>query len=98
MSVKFTRKAREHIRTIKLYSLRRWEVSVVEAYANSLRVAMTEILARHPSPGRDRSDDLHVGGRSFPVESHIIYYREVRLVLRYWRYDTRHKNHITTCK
>ncbi|HHR4103418.1 TPA: type II toxin-antitoxin system RelE/ParE family toxin [Salmonella enterica] len=31
----------------------------------------------HPSPGRDRSEDLHVGVWSFPVESHIIYYREV---------------------
>ncbi|EAT7400511.1 type II toxin-antitoxin system RelE/ParE family toxin [Salmonella enterica subsp. enterica serovar Bonariensis] len=77
MSVKFTRKAREHIRGIKLYSLRRWGVNVAEAYANSLRVTMTGILDRHPSPGSDRSQDLHVGVRSFPVESHIIYYREV---------------------
>lgn len=77
MSVLFTRKAREHIRAIKLYSLRLWGVSVAEAYANSLRVTMTDILDRHTSPGRDRSEDLHVGVRSFPVESHIIYYREV---------------------
>ncbi|EDW9104164.1 type II toxin-antitoxin system RelE/ParE family toxin [Salmonella enterica] len=77
MSVQFTRKAREHIRAIKRYSLRRWGASIAEAYANTLRVAMTDILDRHPSPGRDRSEDLHVGVRSFPVESHIIYYREV---------------------
>lgn len=44
MSVKFTRKAREHLRGIKLYSLRRWGVNVAEAYANSLRVTMTDIL------------------------------------------------------
>lgn len=77
MSVLFTRKAGEHIRAIKLYSLRRWEISVAEAYANSLRVTMTDILDRHPFPGRDRSEELHAGVRSFPVESHIIYYREV---------------------
>ncbi|WP_274534121.1 type II toxin-antitoxin system RelE/ParE family toxin [Photorhabdus khanii] len=35
------------------------------------------MLDRHPSPGRDRSEDLHYGVLSFPVESHIIYYREV---------------------
>jgi toxin ParE1/3/4 len=38
---------------------------------------MTDILDRHPSPGRDRSADLHPGVLSFPVESHVIYYREV---------------------
>ncbi|MDC9622858.1 type II toxin-antitoxin system RelE/ParE family toxin, partial [Xenorhabdus sp. XENO-7] len=77
MSVRFTKKAREHIRAVKLYSMRRWGVSVAEAYATSLRVTMTEILDRHPSPGRDRSEDLYFGVLSFPVESHIIYYREV---------------------
>ncbi|WP_339417457.1 type II toxin-antitoxin system RelE/ParE family toxin [Photorhabdus hindustanensis] len=51
--------------------------NVAEAYSTSLRVTMTEILARHPSPGRDRSEDLYFGVLSFPVESHIIYYREV---------------------
>lgn len=76
MSVLFTKKAREHIRTIKRYSLHRWGASVAETYANTLRMTMTDILDRHPSPGRDRSEDLHVGVRSFPVESHIIYYRE----------------------
>ncbi|AXR36591.1 type II toxin-antitoxin system RelE/ParE family toxin [Salmonella enterica] len=77
MSVKFTKKAREHIRAIKLYSLCQWGVSVTEAYADSLRVTMTDILDRSPSPGRDRSEDLHVCVRSFSVEIHIIYYREV---------------------
>ncbi|WP_071985767.1 type II toxin-antitoxin system RelE/ParE family toxin [Serratia symbiotica] len=77
MSIQFTKNAREHIRAIKRYSLRRWGGSVAEAYANSLRVTMTDILDRQPSPGRDRSMDLHFGVRSFPVESHIIYYREV---------------------
>lgn len=77
MSVLFTRKAREHIRAIRLYSLRKWGPAVAEAYATSLRVTMTDILDRYPSPGRDRSEDLYVGVLSFPVESHIIYYREV---------------------
>lgn len=76
MSVQFTSKAREHIRAIKQYSLRRWGSNVAEAYTNTLRVTMTNILDRSPSPGRDRSEDLHIGVRSFPVESHIIYYRE----------------------
>lgn len=77
MSVTFTKKAKEHIHNIKRYSLRHWGVNVAEAYAYTLRATMTDILDRHPSPGRDRSEDLHVGVRSFPVESHIIYYREV---------------------
>ncbi|MGV7961088.1 type II toxin-antitoxin system RelE/ParE family toxin [Photorhabdus tasmaniensis] len=77
MSVQFTKKAREHIRAIKRYSVRRWGVSVAEAYVNSLRVTITDILDRQPSPGLDRSEDLYSGVRSFPVESHIIYYRDV---------------------
>lgn len=77
MSVQFTKKAKEHIRAIKLYSLRRWGVNVAEAYATSLRVTMADILDRQPTPGRDRSEDLYFGVRSFPVESHIIYYREI---------------------
>jgi toxin ParE1/3/4 len=77
MSVKFTKKAREHIHAIRIYSVRRWGVDVAEAYATSLRVTMTDILDRHPSPGRDRSHDLYPGVMSFPVDSHIIYYREV---------------------
>ncbi|MEW2740335.1 type II toxin-antitoxin system RelE/ParE family toxin [Providencia sp. PROV130] len=78
MSVRFTYKAKEHIRSIQLYSLRRWGKNVAKAYANSLRVTMTDILANQPSLGRDRSEDLHLGVFSFPVESHIIYYREAR--------------------
>ncbi|AOM40382.1 type II toxin-antitoxin system RelE/ParE family toxin [Xenorhabdus hominickii] len=77
MSVRFTKKAREHIRAIKLYSYAPMGASVAEAYIISLRVTMTEILDRHPSPGRDRSEDLYFGVLSFPVENHIIYYREV---------------------
>lgn len=77
MSVKFTKKAREHIHAIRINSLRRWGGDVVESYAMSLRVTMTDILDRHPSPGRDRSHDLYPGVMSFPVESYVIYYREV---------------------
>ncbi|EMT6576114.1 type II toxin-antitoxin system RelE/ParE family toxin [Providencia rettgeri] len=76
MSVRFTRKAKEHIRSIKLYSKRRWGDNIAEAYANSLRMTMTNILASQPYLGRDRSEDLYLGVFSFPVESHIIYYRE----------------------
>ncbi|MBQ0534726.1 type II toxin-antitoxin system RelE/ParE family toxin [Providencia huaxiensis] len=76
MSVKFTHKAKGHIRSIQLYSLRRWGANVAEAYANSLRVTMTDILVHQPSLGRDRSEDLYLGVFSFPVESHIIYYRK----------------------
>ncbi|WP_217471639.1 type II toxin-antitoxin system RelE/ParE family toxin [Photorhabdus akhurstii] len=71
MSVRFTKKAREHIRAIKLYSMRRWGANVAEAYSTSLRVTMTEILARHPSPGRDRSEDLYFGVLSFPGLSEL---------------------------
>ncbi|EEZ4481193.1 type II toxin-antitoxin system RelE/ParE family toxin [Escherichia marmotae] len=77
MSVKFTTKAKEHIRNIRRYSILHWGVNVGEAYSATLRETMTKILDRKPSPGRDRSNDLAAGVRSFPVESHIIYYREV---------------------
>ncbi|MHD0618109.1 type II toxin-antitoxin system RelE/ParE family toxin [Morganella morganii] len=77
MSVLFTKKAKEHIRAIKRYSLTRWGKNVAETYVNCLRITMIEILEQQPSIGLDRSDDLYVGVRSFPVESHIIYYREV---------------------
>lgn len=40
--------------------------NVAEAYSTSLRVTMTEILDRHPSPGRDRSEDLYFGVLSYP--------------------------------
>lgn len=76
MSVRFTSKAKEHIHAIRIYSARRWGKDVAEAYASVLRVTMTDLLDKQPSPGRDRSDDLFPGVRSFPVESHIIYYRE----------------------
>ncbi len=45
--------------------------NVAEAYSTSLRVTMTEILDRHPSPGRDRSDDLYFGVLSFPGLSEL---------------------------
>ncbi|MDC0728814.1 type II toxin-antitoxin system RelE/ParE family toxin [Phytobacter diazotrophicus] len=77
MSVSFTTRAKEHIHAIGVYSTHRWGRKVAQAYASVLRVTMTDILDKHPSPGRDRSNDLFPGVRSFPVESHIIYYREV---------------------
>lgn len=57
--------------------MRKWGEEIAEAYATSLRVIMTDVLDRHPSSGRDRSADLYPGVFSFPVESHIIYYRKV---------------------
>lgn len=76
MAVRFTTTAKGHIRAIRRYSLHRWGKDVAEAYADTLRVTMTDILDRHPSPGRNRRDDLQLDVMSFPVESHIIYYRE----------------------
>lgn len=77
MSARFTANAKEHIRAIRIYSTQRWGKEVAEAYASVLRAAITGVLDRSPSPGRDRSDDLFPGVHSFPVESHVIYYREV---------------------
>lgn len=77
MSVLFTKKAKEHIHAIKRYSFTRWGKNVAETYVNCLRITMINILEKQPAIGLDRSDDLYVGVRSFPVESHIIYYREV---------------------
>ncbi len=76
MSVRFTSKAKEHIHAIRVYSVHQWGKDVAEAYAGVLRATIMELLNHHPSPGRDRSDDLFPGIRSFPVERHVIYYRE----------------------
>ncbi|MDF3829405.1 MULTISPECIES: type II toxin-antitoxin system RelE/ParE family toxin [unclassified Pseudocitrobacter] len=77
MSVRFTTMAKAHIRAIRVYSAQRWGREVAETYAAVLRATITNVLDRHPSPGRDRSGDLFSGVRSFPVESHVIYYCEV---------------------
>lgn len=79
MSVLFTKKAKEHILAIKRYSSTRWGKNVAETYVNCLRITMIEILEQQQSVGLDRCDDLHVGVRSFPVENHLIYYREVQI-------------------
>lgn len=76
MSVRYTKDARNQIRSIRAYSQRRWGQEVAELYAQSLRVTITEILDRKPSPGLNRSNDLGEGILSFPCESHLIYYRE----------------------
>lgn len=75
MTVRYTRDARDQIRSIRAYSQHRWGKDVADLYAQSLRVTMTEILDRQPSPGLSRSDDLGDGIFSFPCESHLIYYR-----------------------
>lgn len=77
MKIQFTKNAKNHIRSVRLYSVRRWGLNVANAYINSLRVTITDILALQPFIGRDRSQDLYTGILSFPVESHIIYYREI---------------------
>ena len=76
-SIKFTQKAKEQIRAIRIYSMRQWGSDMAKAYETSLKVTITDILARQPSIGRDRSEDLYPGIRSFPVEKHVIYYRSV---------------------
>ncbi|WP_249423974.1 hypothetical protein [Enterobacter hormaechei] len=50
MSVRFTTKAKEHVRAIRVYSARRWGEEVAEAYAFVLRTVMVDVLDKHPSP------------------------------------------------
>ena len=76
MTERYTKEARSQIRSIRAYPHRRWGQEVADLYAQSLRVTMTEILDRKPSPGLNRSNDLGDGILSFPCESHVIYYRE----------------------
>lgn len=75
MTVRYTKDARNQIRSVRAYSQRRWGKEVADLYAQSLRVTITEILDRQPSPGLNRSADLGEGILSFPCESHLIYYR-----------------------
>lgn len=77
MTVLFTQEAKVQIRAIRAYSSHRWGKEVADLYARALRATITSTLDQRPSPGRDRSGDLAAGVRSFPCESHIIYYREV---------------------
>ena len=75
MTVKFSKDAREQIRSIRAYSQLQWGKEVADLYARNLRVTMVETLDRRPTPGLSRDGDLGEGIFSFPCASHMIYYR-----------------------
>ncbi|WP_051916732.1 MULTISPECIES: type II toxin-antitoxin system RelE/ParE family toxin [unclassified Serratia (in: enterobacteria)] len=75
MTVRFTTDAKVQFRKIRAYSQQRWGKEIADLYAQSIRTILTEMLDHHPSPGLAR-EELGPGIKSFPCESHMLYYRE----------------------
>ncbi len=73
--VEFADEARADIRSIVTYTIGQWGVRQARSYVAGLRKFCAE-LARMPAVGRDAAW-LVAGLRSFPYESHVIYYREI---------------------
>ena len=65
--------AQAHLRAIRRYTVRQWELRRYTAYRATLTAAM-ERLTEFPALGAAAS---HVapGVHAFPVEQHVIYYR-----------------------
>ncbi|MEN4979916.1 type II toxin-antitoxin system RelE/ParE family toxin [Erwinia billingiae] len=79
MTVIFTTQARAQIRAIRAYSHRHFGATTADLYANALRTTMQDILDPNPALGRDRSADIGPGVLSFPANSHLIFYRVVKV-------------------
>jgi len=67
-----SRRARNDIRSILMYTALEWGAEQEARYAAALAQAL-ETISNNPQIGRAR-DDLHPGARTFPVEQHIIVY------------------------
>ncbi len=63
------------LRSIVVYTRERWGDRQARRYAKALGEALRQLRDR-PGLGRVR-DELHAGMRSFPVASHIVFYREI---------------------
>lgn len=68
--------AKEDIQKIKAYTQEQWGNSQTQRYISNIRDKM-KWLSENPLIGIKR-DDVKNTYRSFPVESHIIFYRMVK--------------------
>lgn len=66
--------AAEGIETIFVESIARFGVEQTEVYVDDLKNCLT-LLGEHPGMGRI-ADDIRIGYRAFPHQSHVIYYHE----------------------
>ena len=71
--VEFAEEARADLRAILGYTIEHWGKAQARRYVNDLRNTCTEVAAM-PGLGRE-SQWAGPGIRSFPSQSHVIYYR-----------------------
>ncbi|GMT40690.1 MAG: toxin ParE1 [bacterium] len=66
--------AAKDIETIFVESIARFGVQQTEVYVDDLQNCLI-LLDEHPGMGRT-ADDIRIGYRAFPHQSHVIYYQE----------------------
>jgi len=71
---RLTLRALEDLDAIADYTIEKWSDNQLGSYMGLLTESF-ERLSENPSLGRERPD-IHPGYRSFPVESHIVFYIE----------------------
>lgn len=70
-----TRKAREDLKSIAIFTQNKWGTNQRKIYIKQFDDAF-HMLAETPSAGI-ACDDIRAGYRKFPNSSHIIFYREI---------------------
>ena len=71
---RLTPRALQDLDSIADYTIEKWGIDQLENYLGSLLESFDR-LSEHPALGRERPD-IHPGYRSFPVESHLVFYVE----------------------
>jgi len=73
-SFKYTEKAEADLKNIIDYTLEMWGKNQAHIYLDGLeKLALS--LSAAPNIGKS-CDDLHIGLRAFPYQSHVLYYLE----------------------
>jgi toxin ParE1/3/4 len=72
MNVQFTDRARSDLRSIVTYSKRKFGSQQAAIYVTQLK-ELVRLLSDTPGMGKKR-DELAHGLRSFPFQSHVLYY------------------------
>lgn len=75
MNYRLSKKARNDLQGIWLYTIKNWSLEQADIYVRSLLSEM-ERLAANPRRGRDRSD-LRANYKCFQVKSHLIFYQTI---------------------
>ena len=75
MNYRLSKKARNDLQAIWLYSNRNWSLEQADIYVRLLLDEM-ERLAANPERGRDRSD-LRANYKCSQIKSHLIFYQTI---------------------